>query len=191
MKQNKAPSKTLKLLCDFLPLLIFFFVYKISSNKTPIIDATLALLITTCITLAINYIYTKTIAPMPLFSAAILGIFGFLTIFSGNEIFIKIKPTLINLLFSTILFFGYFKKKPLLKTLLGSTFELRDQNWLELSKRWALFFIFLAILNETIWRNFSTDLWIQFKVFGILPISIIFTISQMPYILKASKDYKK
>ncbi len=181
---NKNTHSTLKFICDFLPLLAFFLVYKTSTNAHPIIPATITLVLITFIALAVNYLFTKEIAKMPLFSALLLGFFGFLTIFFGNEIFIKLKPTLVNLLFASILLFGYFSKKPLLKMLLGSAFEISDQAWLHLSLRWAGFFIFLAILNEFIWRNFSTDFWVQFKVFGILPISIIFTCLQIPYLLK-------
>lgn len=183
---NKNNHQFLKFICDFLPLLIFFLIYKTSASN-PIINATIGLVIATFIALTINYIFTKKIAAMPLFSAIILGIFGLLTVFSGNEIFIKIKPTLVNLLFAAILLFGYLSKKPLLKNLLGSAFEIKDEAWLELSKRWAIFFVFLAVLNEVIWRNFATDFWVQFKVFGILPISILFTCSQIPYIMNQSK----
>jgi intracellular septation protein len=187
---NKSTKSISKFLCDFLPLLLFFLVYKISKNPQPLVPATIILVFTTFIALIINYIFTKEISAMPLFSALILGFFGFLTIFSGNEIFIKIKPTLVNLLFAAILLVGYFIKKPLLKVLLGNAFEISDQAWLNLSFRWAGFFIFLAILNEFIWRNFSTDFWVQFKVFGILPLSIIFTCSQIPYLLAQTKILK-
>jgi intracellular septation protein len=186
--ENKNSHSILKFICDFLPLLIFFFVYKASSDPKPIIPATIALVITTFIALTINYIVTKKIAKMPLFSALILGFFGLLTVFSGNDLFIKIKPTLINLLFAAILIFGCFAKKPLLKMLLGHAFIINDKAWLKLSMRWAFFFIFLAILNEFIWRNFSTDFWVQFKVFGILPLSIAFTLSQIPYLIKQQKN---
>ncbi|MFT6076850.1 MAG: intracellular septation protein [Myxococcota bacterium] len=182
--KNKNSHSFLKFICDFLPLLVFFFVYKTSNEPQPIIPATIALVTTTFIALTINYIATRKIAKMPLFSALLLGFFGILTVFSGNDIFIKIKPTLINLLFASILLFGYFSKKPLLKMLLGNAFIIDDKAWLNLSMRWAFFFIFLAILNESIWRNFSTDFWVQFKVFGILPLSIAFTISQIPYLIK-------
>jgi len=186
--KGKNNHSILKFICDFLPLLVFFLVYKNSGNLHPIVPATITLILITFITLVINYLFTKEIAKIPLFSALVLGVFGLLTIFSGNEIFIKIKPTLVNLLFAAILLFGYFSKKPLLKMLLGSAFEINDQAWLHLSLRWAGFFIFLAILNEFIWRNFSTDFWVQFKVFGILPISIAFTFLQIPYLLKQQKS---
>lgn len=189
MKNNKI--QTIKFVCDFLPLLVFFIIYKTSTQNTPIIYATCGLIITTFVTLIICYALTKQIAAMPLFSAAILGLFGLLTIVSGNEIFIKIKPTLLNVLFAIILLFGYFSKKPFLKNLLGSAFNFSDKAWLELSKRWALFFIFLAILNEIVWRNYSTDIWVGFKVFGILPISIIFTCLQIPYIIKETSSQEE
>jgi intracellular septation protein len=183
-KVKNNNNQTLKFICDFSPLIVFFLIYKTSSYPNPIIIATFGLVIATFIALLINYIFTKEVAKMPLFSALIVGIFGSLTIFYDNEIFIKIKPTLINLLLAIILLFGYFNKKPLLKTLFGSIFEIEDKIWLELSKRWAIFFIFLAIINEIIWRNFVTDVWIQFKVFGVLPISILFAGLQTPYMLK-------
>lgn len=183
---SNKQSSFLKFICDFLPLMVFFVVYKISKAPSPIIAATICLLVATFIALTINYFFTKKIAVMPLFSAIILGIFGFLTIFSGNEIFIKMKPTLVNLTFAAILLFGYFTKKPLLKILFNSAFDISVETWLNLSLRWAGFFIFLAILNEIIWRNFSTDFWVQFKVFGILPISIIFAGLQIPYIVRNS-----
>ncbi|MFT7099171.1 MAG: intracellular septation protein [Rickettsiales bacterium] len=187
--ENKNSNSFLKFICDFLPLLIFFLVYKISNDPKPIIPATIALVVTTFVALTINYVVTKKIAKVPLFSALLLGFFGLLTIFSGDDFFIKIKPTLINLLFASILMFGVFAKKPLLKMLLGNSFVISDKAWLTLSMRWAFFFIFLAILNEFIWRNFSTDFWVQFKVFGILPLSIIFTLSQIPYLIKQQKNY--
>jgi intracellular septation protein len=183
----KIPPPLLKFICDFLPLIVFFTIYKTSNAPSPIIPATTYLLVVTFIALVINYLATRKLAIMPLVSAVILGIFGLLTVFSGNEIFIKIKPTLINLVFAAILFAGYFAKKPLLKILLGSAIDVDDKIWLNLSLRWALFFVFLAALNEVIWRNFSTDFWVQFKVFGILPISIIFAGLQIPYIIKNTK----
>ncbi len=186
--KNKTANEFIKFIGDFLPLLVFFLVYKTSSNPQPLIPATISLLSVTFVTLILSYFLTGKIAKMPFFSALVLSLFGFLTVFSGNEIFIKLKPTLVNLLFATILLFGYFSKKPLLKSLLGSAFKLNDQAWLNLSLRWAGFFIFLAILNELIWRNFSTDFWVQFKVFGILPISLIFTCFQIPYLLKQQKS---
>lgn len=176
-----------KFLSDFLPLLIFILVYKFSSAEKPIIPATFWMVSVTIIALIISYFLTKKIAKMPLFSAIFLTIFGLLTVFSGDDIFIKVKPTLINSFFAIILFYGYFSKKPIVSHLFGGELKMSKEAWIEISWRWAWFFSFLAILNEVIWRNFSTDFWVSFKMFGILPISMIFTISQIPFMIKHGK----
>ncbi|NBV07437.1 MAG: septation protein IspZ, partial [Proteobacteria bacterium] len=147
----------------------------------------LYLLIASFLALIVAYFLTKKVAKVPLISAIILGIFGGLTIFSGNDLFIKMKPTLINLFFAIFLFVGYFMKKPLIKHLFGEAFKMKDEAWMILSLRWAWFFVFLAVLNEFIWRNFDTSFWVNFKVFGVFPISMIFTISQVPFIVKNMK----
>ena len=121
---------------------------------------------------------------MPTVGASIILIFGGLTIYFDNEIFFKMKPTIINLLFSGILYGGEVFKKPLLKYLLGGTLKLQDEGWSILTKRWVSFFIALAILNEIVWRTQSTDIWVSFKVFGILPITFIFTMTQFSLIKK-------
>jgi intracellular septation protein len=189
--ENNKKESSLKFLTDFLPLIIFFSVYKLSSHPQPIIPATIFLLITSIITLTIAYLLTKKIAKMPLISAILLGIFGGITIFSGNDMFIKIKPTLLNATFAIILFTGYFMKKPLLSYLFEGAIEMSNKAWLNFSLRWAFLFSILAILNELIWRNFSTDFWVQFKVFGMLPISIIFALINIPFLLKNSKNSPK
>lgn len=182
--QNNSKDTLAKFLYDYLPLIIFIVVYKFSSAPDPLIEATLYLLISSFIALVIAYILTKKIAKMPLISAIILGIFGGLTLFSGNDLFIKIKPTLINLCFALVLFYGYFSKRPIIKHLFGEGLKMEDRAWIILSWRWAWFFVFLAILNEIIWRNFPTDFWVNFKVFGVFPLSMIFTISQVPFMIK-------
>ncbi len=187
----KTKESFLKFLTDFLPIILFFAAYKFSNNPKPIIVATIYLVVSTIIALAISYFFTKKIAKMPLISAMLLGVFGGITIFSGDETFIKIKPTLLNLLFSAILFIGCFYKKPLLTYLFDGAIKMEKEHWLTFSMRWAYFFVFLAILNEIIWRNFSTDFWVQFKVFGMLPISIAFALLNIPFILKYSYNTSK
>ncbi len=187
----KSQEGLIKFLCEYLPLIIFFAVYKFSKAPKPLVEATIYLIITTIIAIIITYILTKKIPMVTLFSGIILSIFGGLTIFSGNELFIKMKPTLVNLVFAAILFFGYFTKRPLLSHLFSSALTMPNHAWLSLSLRWGCFFIFLALLNETIWRNFSTDFWVQFKLFGMTPISIIFMIFQMPFIIRNSDLGKK
>ncbi len=187
IKEAKIES-FLKFITDFLPLILFFIVYKFSKHPQPIVMATIYLVIATIIALIISYIFTKKIAKMPLFSAILLSIFGGLTIFSGNELFIKIKPTLLNLLFAIILFTSYLLKKPILSYLFDGAINMSKEAWIVFSYRWACFFLFLALLNEVVWRNFSTDFWVQFKVFGILPISIIFAAFNLPFLLKNKKS---
>ena len=121
---------------------------------------------------------------MPTVGATIVLIFGGLTIYFDNEVFFKMKPTIINFLFAAVLYAGTIIKKPLLKYLLGAALKLEDLGWKILTQRWIGFFIALAILNEIVWRTQSTDIWVNFKVFGILPITFIFTMTQFPLIKK-------
>ena len=121
---------------------------------------------------------------MPTLGAGIVLIFGGLTIYFNDETFIKMKPTIINAVFAIILYGGIIFKKPLLKYLLGAALKLEEEGWKILTQRWIAFFIALAVLNEVVWRTQTTDLWVNFKVFGILPITFIFTMSQFPLIKK-------
>jgi intracellular septation protein len=189
-KISKKAESLLKFLTDFLPILLFFGAYKFSNHPKPIIPATIFLVSSCIIALAIAYIFTRKIAKMPLISSIILGIFGSITIFSGNDVFIKMKPTILNLLFGMTLFVGHLFKKPLLDYLFDSAISMNKEAWLRFSLRWAYIFIFLAILYEVIWRNFSTDFWVQFKVFGMLPISIAFAIINMPFIIRETERMK-
>ena len=141
-------------------------------------------MIATVIAVLFSYILEKKIPIMPTVGAAIVLVFGGLTIYFDNDIFFKMKPTIINLLFAVILYGGIVFKKLLLKYLLGAALQLEEQGWKILTQRWIGFFIALAILNEIVWRTQSTDIWVNFKVFGILPITFIFTMTQFPLIKK-------
>ena len=169
-----------KLLIDIGPLAIFFVFYTKSGLQASI----LPFMIATVIAVIFSYILEKKIPIMPTVGATIVLIFGGLTIYFDNEIFFKMKPTFIYLLFAVILYGGVIIKKPLLKFLLGAALKLQDEGWKILTQRWIGFFIALAILNEIIWRTQSTDIWVNFKVFGILPITFIFTITQFALIKK-------
>ena len=169
-----------KLLIDLGPLAVFFIFYTRSDLKSAI----LPFMIATIIAVLFSYIIEKKIPMMPTVGAIIILIFGGLTIYFDNETFFKMKPTIINLLFAGILYGGHILNKPLLQYLLGGTLKLQDEGWLILTKRWICFFIALAILNEIIWRTQSTDIWVNFKVFGILPITFIFTLTQFSLIKK-------
>ena len=169
-----------KLLIDIGPLAVFFIFYSRSDLKSAIIP----FMIATIIAVLFSYIMEKKIPVMPTVGAFIILIFGGLTIYFDNEVFFKMKPTIINLLFALILYGGMVVKKPLLKILLGAAIKLEDEGWKILTQRWIAFFIALAVLNEIVWRTQSTDIWVNFKVFGILPITFIFTMTQFPLIKK-------
>ena len=169
-----------KLLVDIGPLAVFFIFY----SRGDLQSAILPLMIATVVAVTFSYIMEKKIPIMPTIGAAIILVFGGLTIYFDNEVFFKMKPTIINILFAIILYGGQIMKKPLLKYLFSGNLKLQDEGWAQLTKRWVGFFIALAILNEIIWRTQSTDLWVTFKVFGILPITFIFTMTQFSLIKK-------
>ncbi len=170
----------IKLLVDIGPLAVFFIFY----SKNGLQQAILPFMIATVIAVLFSYIMEKKIPVMPTVGATIILVFGGLTIYFDNEVFFKMKPTIINILFAIILYGGEILKKPLLKYILGTALKLQEEGWEKLTKRWIGFFIALAILNEIIWRTQSTDIWVNFKVFGILPITFAFTLSQFSLIKK-------
>lgn len=169
-----------KLIVDIGPLAIFFIFY----TRGDLQSAILPFMIATVIAVLFSYIVEKKIPVMPTVGAFIILIFGGLTIYFQNEVFFKMKPTIINILFALVLYGGNFFNKPLLKYLLSGALKLEEEGWLILTKRWIGFFISLAILNEIVWRTQSTDIWVNFKVFGILPITFIFTLTQFSLIKK-------
>ena len=174
----------IKFIIDFGPLVVFFVFYKKTGS---LIEAIIPLMIATLISILVSYLLEKKIPIMPTVGGIIILIFGGLSWYFKDPIFIKMKPTIINIIFALAIFVGNYFNKPLFKYLLGESIKLEDQGWIELSKRWAYFFIFLAFLNEIIWRNFSEDLWVNFKVFGILFLTFIFSISQFSIIKKFQK----
>ncbi len=175
----------LKFLTDFGPLVIFFYFYKSSGNN--LIVAIPPLIISTLIAVVIVYFLDKKIPVIPLVGAVIISIFGFLTIYFDNAIFIYLKPTIVNFLFAIVLIVGKrIFKKNFLKIMLNNAIQLNDEGWDKLNYRWATFFLFLAFLNELVWRTQTESFWVSFKVWGILPLTIIFTASQLPLI----KRYK-
>ena len=169
-----------KLLIDIGPLAVFFIFYTRSGLQASI----LPFMVATVIAVLFSYILEKKIPIMPTVGAAIVLLFGGLTIYFDNDVFFKMKPTIINVLFAVILYGGIVTNKPLLKYLLGAALKLEETGWKILTQRWIGFFIALAVLNEIVWRTQSTDIWVNFKVFGILPITFIFTMTQFPLIKK-------
>ena len=173
----------LKFVTDFGPLAIFFFYYYNSGKNLSV--AIPPLIVATLVALAVVWFFEKKIPPMPLLSGILITFFGGLTIYFNDPIFIYVKPTIINILFALALFFGkYFTNEPVLKLILGKTLPMSDEGWKILNIRWTYFFIFLAILNEVIWRTQTEEFWVNFKVWGMLPITFIFTASQISLINK-------
>ena len=203
-----APSKPqlspgLKLLLDLGPLLLFFFANSrpqffapllrpflaeplITGEHAGIFVATAVFIPAILAALAISYALTLHIAVMPVVTAVIVVVFGGLTLALQNETFIKMKPTLVYVLFAVTLLGGLAFKKPLLGMVFDSVFNLTDEGWRKLTLRWGVFFAVMAVLNEIIWRNFSTDAWVNFKVFGFLPLTMIFAAMQFPLLQKYS-----
>ena len=176
-----------KFLTDFGPLLIFFVVYYKSGNN--LIVAIPPLIIATIIAIIIVYILEKRIPYIPLLGGLLISFFGGLTIYFQNPIFIYLKPTIINIIFAFTLFVGkVFFKKNFLKIFFKNSLKLEEIGWNKLMYRWIGFFIFLAILNEMIWRTQSEEAWINFKVWGILSLTFVFTAFQIPLLNKYKNE---
>ena len=173
----------LKFITDFGPLLVFFsFYYKSEKNLTVAIPP---FIVATLIALIVVWILEKKIPMVPLLGGIFITFFGGLTIYFDNPIFIYIKPTIINILFGLALLFGkFFSSEPILKKMLGKSLQLTDEGWKILNLRWVYFFFGLALLNEIVWRTQSEEFWVNFKVWGILPLTIIFTAFQVSIINK-------
>jgi intracellular septation protein len=173
----------IKFLTDFGPLLIFFIIYFKNGQNLKL--AIPPFVIATLLSLAIIYALDKKIPMMPLTSGIIITLFGGLTLYFDNKIFFYMKPTVVNLIFAGVLFFGkFFTRRPLLKIFFQNSIKLKDEGWQILSYRWIYFFIFIAILNELVWRTQTEAVWVNFKVWGLLPISFLFVASQIPLMNK-------
>ena len=172
-----------KFVTDFGPLVVFFFFYYNSDKNLKI--AIPPFIIATLISLFFVWIIEKKIPMVPLVSGILITLFGGLTIYFDNPIFIYVKPTIINILFGLALLFGkYFTKEPILKKIMGKSLSLTTEGWDLLNKRWVYFFFGVAMLNECVWRTQSEEFWVNFKVWGLLPITFIFTAFQIPLINK-------
>ena len=192
----RRQSSVLKLFLELGPLVIFFLVNSraeawdlgrylpfsgVAPDQVAIMAATFAFMVATVIALAVSLIVMRRIPVMPLVSGVIVVLFGGLTLYLQDDLFIKLKPTIVNLIFAAALLGGlYIFKRPLLAIVFDSVIQLDAEGWWKLSLRWGLFFIFLAALNEFVWRTFSTDTWVTFKVFGTMPLTVIFALSQVP-----------
>ncbi len=173
-------NPALKLVLDLGPLLVFFW----ANSRYGIFVATAVFMAAILIALAIAYALTRHLPIMPLVTAVVVVIFGTLTLVLHDELFIKVKPTIIYVLFGGVLLGGLAFGKSLLGIVFDSVFHLTEEGWRKLTLRWALFFFALAVLNEIVWRTQSTDVWVSFKVFGVVPLTFIFAALQYPLLTK-------
>ncbi|MBT3534022.1 MAG: septation protein A [Rhodospirillaceae bacterium] len=171
-----TPNPLLKLALEIGPLVAFF----ITNARAGIFWATGVFMVAIFLSLTVTWMLERRLPTLPLVTGIFVLVFGGLTLILQDELFIKLKPTIVNTLFAVILLGGLLWGKSFLKSLMGSMFSMTDQGWRILTIRWALFFIVLAVLNEIVWRNTTTDNWVSFKVFGIMPLTLIFSIMQLP-----------
>jgi intracellular septation protein len=196
-----AKTSLRRFLLEIGPLAVFFFTYVgwgyvfPPSEPVPpgevadsLLAATAVLMVAVVVSLALSYKWERRVPLMPLVTAVMVLIFGGLTIILRDAIFIKMKPTIVNSLFAVALFAGLAFNKSFLHPLLGHTLALSRLGWRILTWRWAFFFVFLAGLNEVIWRNFSEAFWVSFKAWGMFPITLIFALSQVPLIQRHAPE---
>ena len=175
-EQAVEQSMPTKMAIELGPLLIFFAV----NAARDIYAATAAFMIATIAALAFAFFRYRKIPVMPLVSGVIVMVFGGLTLYLQDATFIKLKPTIVYVTFAVVLLGGLLMKKPLLQFLFGPAFALSAEGWRKLTYRWIGFFVVMAVVNELVWRNFSTDFWVSFKAFGFIPLTLIFALLQMP-----------
>jgi intracellular septation protein len=180
MTEKPQLNPMLKLVLDLGPLLLFFA----ANSRYGIFTATATFMVAVLAALVVSYAMTRRLPIMPVVTAVIVVVFGGLTLILHDATFIKVKPTIIYGLFGATLIGGLVFNKPLLGLLFDSLFHLTEEGWRKLTLRWAIFFFALAVLNEIVWRNASTDLWVDFKVFVVLPLTFIFGALQVPLLRK-------
>ena len=181
---TEAPKRkldpTLKFVLELGPLALFFLVFW----KFGIFVATSVMMVAVLVTLVVSYIKLGRLPLMPMVTAVIVILFGAMGLIFHNDTFIKIKPTVLYCLFSAALFFGLAFRRPILQIMFDGALHLTEAGWRILTWRWAFFFLFLAALNEYVWRHYSESAWVTFKSFGFLPLTVVFALAQTPVIMK-------
>ena len=177
---TRTPPRWLKPTAEYGPLVVFFAAYV----KFGLMPATGALIAATAVALVLSLALSRKLPWMPLVTAAVVGVFGGLTLWLNDETFIKMKPTIVQALMAAVLLGGLALGRPLLKPLMGAAWSMDDLGWRRLSFRFALFFAVMAVLNEIVWRSQSTDVWVAFKVFGIIGLTLVFSLSQVPLMMR-------
>jgi intracellular septation protein len=186
MTAKPSLNPGLKLALDIGPLVLFF----VANARFGIFAATGAFMVAVLAALGVSYALTRRLPVMPLVSAAIVLVFGTLTLVLHDETFIKLKPTIIYALFGVTLIIGYLFNKPLLEIVFDSVFHIDDDGWRKLTLRWAVFFLVMAVVNEAVWRTQSTDFWVSFKLFGFIPLTFLFAMAQLPLINRHALEEK-
>jgi len=181
---ESGTQQLLKFVVELGPLVVFF----LTNARAGIFWGTGFFIAATLISLVASRILFGRVPVMPLVSAVVVVVFGGLTLWLQDDLFIKLKPTIVNGIFASILFGGLLFGTSLLKYLFGDVFSLTEEGWRKLTFRWACFFVFLALLNEFAWRFFTTDQWVTFKVFGIMPITMVFALSQVGLLQRHALD---
>jgi intracellular septation protein len=179
-----APSVLLKLAIELGPLLVFFG----TNAAAGIYAGTAAFMAATLVSLVAAWFSYHKLPIMPIVSGVIVLVFGGLTLYLRDETFIKLKPTIVYTMFAALLAAGLLWKKPMLEFLFGPVFTLTEEGWRKLTIRWALFFAVMAVVNELVWRNVSTDAWVSFKAFGFLPLTFLFAIAQVPLMQRHGQE---
>ena len=175
MSEIKSPPGWLRPIVEYGPIATFFVAY----NMADLFIATASIMVATALALTLSYAVERRIPMMPLITAGIVGIFGGLTLWLNDETFIKMKPTIIQAIFGSVLIGGLLANRLFLKSLMGSAWHITDKGWRILTLRFSLFFFLSATLNEAIWRTQSTDFWVNFKVFGLMGLTFVFIVSQI------------
>ena len=177
---KSSARQLLRVALDLGPLIVFFGTFRFFG----IFAATACFMAAVLLALSLGYMRERRLSPMPLITAVLVLVFGALTLYLRNDVFIKMKPTVLYACFGLTLLAGLRFGRLFLKYVFAAAFELSAEGWRKLTLRWGFFFIGLAILNEIIWRSMPTDNWVKFKVFGIIPLIILFALAQMPLVLK-------
>jgi len=180
---HRAP-KWLKPVTEYGPLVAFFAAYWYDG----ILTATAVIMGATVVSLALSLIFERRIPLMPLITAVVVGVFGGLTIYLEDDTFIKMKPTIVQVAFGVILLTGLAFGRSFLKNLMGSAWAMDDEGWRKLTLRFGMFFLVMAAINEAVWRTQTTDFWVNFKVFGIIGLTLVFAMSQAPLISRHQID---
>lgn len=207
--KSQTPNPLLKLVLEIGPLAVFFLTFRygeeiiaspivfgwlntftgeaaLRGQSGPVFVATAAFMVAIAISLSTSWYMQRTLPKMAVVTAVVVAIFGSLTLWLQDETFIKMKPTIVNGIFALALGFGLLQGRSYLKYLLGEALPLTDEGWMIFTRRWAAFFVFLALLNEVIWRNQSTEFWVNFKTFGNLPLTLAFMAAHIPFLQRHS-----